>query len=97
MVGHILDSISWQTLLLGDALSLQLFQDIVQVARVGVTVARQVGAKLRLVMNLVPDDGVGLAGGARCAHGENQPTVPRYQEEPQNLQEEFRGCHASLR
>lgn len=40
-------------------------------ARVGVTVARQVGAKLRLVVNLIPDDGVGLAGGAGRANGEN--------------------------
>lgn len=40
-------------------------------ARVGVPVARQVGAKLCLVVNLVPDDGVGLAGGAGRADGED--------------------------
>lgn len=54
-------------------------------ARVGVTVARQVGAELRLVVHLVPDDGVRLAGGAGRAHGENEPAVPRNQQKPQNL------------
>lgn len=82
-------SVSGQTLLLGDALSLELFQDVVQVAGVRVTVARQVGAELRLVVNLVPDDRVGLARGAGRAHGENEPAVPRYQEQPQNLDEEI--------
>lgn len=40
-------------------------------ARIWVSVARQVGAKLCLVVNLIPDDGVGLAGGAGRANGEN--------------------------
>lgn len=40
-------------------------------ARVGVTVACQVGAELCLVVNLIPDDGVGLAGGTGRADGEN--------------------------
>lgn len=78
-------SVSWQTLLLSDALSLQLLQDVVQVARVGVTMAREVGAKLRLVVHLVPDDGVWLASRAGRAHREDEPAIPRYQKEPQNL------------
>ncbi|TNN67863.1 hypothetical protein EYF80_021832 [Liparis tanakae] len=72
-------------LLLGDALSLQLLQNVVQVARVGVAVARQVGAELRLVVHLVPDDRVRLARGAGRTHGENEPAVPRHQKKPQNL------------
>lgn len=54
-------------------------------AGVGVAVARQVGAELRLVVHLVPDDCVGLAGGAGCAHGENESPVPCHQKQPQNL------------
>lgn len=52
--------------------------------------ACQVGAELRLVVHLVPDDRIRLAGGAGCTHGENEPAVPRYQEKPQNLDEEMK-------
>jgi len=60
------------------------------VAGVRVPVASQVGAKLRLVVHLVPDDCVGLTGGAGCSHGENEPAVPSYQEKPQNLDKEMK-------
>lgn len=55
-------------------------------AGVGVPVAREVGAELGLVMHLVPDDRVALTGSARRTHRENEPTIPRYQKQPQNLQ-----------
>lgn len=82
-------SVSGETLFLSDALSLKLLEDVIQVAGVGVAVARQVGAELSLVVHLVPDDRVGLAGGAGRTHGENEPAVPRYQKKPQNLDEEI--------
>ncbi len=58
-------------------------------AGVGVSVARQVGAELRLVVHLVPDDRIRLAGGAGRTHRENEPAVPRHQKKPQNLVEEI--------
>ncbi len=57
-----------QTLVLSDALCPQLFQDVVKVTGVWVTVTGQVGAKLGLVMYLVPNDRIRLARGAGCAH-----------------------------
>lgn len=51
-------SLLHQCVVLRDALSSQLFQDVVEVSGVGEAVARQVGAELRLMMDLVPDDGV---------------------------------------
>lgn len=45
-------SVSGQALLLRDALSLELLQHVVQVAGVRVAVARQVGAKLCLMVDL---------------------------------------------
>lgn len=57
-------SLLHQSIVLCDALSSQLFQDVVQVSGVREAVARQVGAKLCLMVDLVPDDGVRLSGGA---------------------------------
>lgn len=54
-------------------------------AGVGVAVAREIGAELGLVMHLVPDHCVALTGSARCTHRENEPAIPRYQKQPQNL------------
>lgn len=41
-----------QSVILCDALSSELFQDIVKVSRIGKAVARQVGTKLSLMVNL---------------------------------------------
>lgn len=57
-------SLLHQSVLLCDALSSELFQDVVQVSGVGEPVARQVGAKLCLMVDLVPDDGIRLSGSA---------------------------------
>lgn len=81
----LLSSVSGQTLLLGDPLSLELLENVVQVTRVRVTVARQVGAKLGLVVHLVPDDCVRLACSAGRTDGENEPAVPGHQQQPQHL------------
>lgn len=54
-------------------------------AGIGIAVACQVGAELRLVVHLIPDDRVRLTSGARCAHRENEPSVPCHQKQPQNL------------
>lgn len=70
---------------LSDPLSRQLRQDVVQVVGVGVPVARQVGAELRLVVNLVPHHRVRLPGGAGCADGEDQASVPRCDQQLQDL------------
>lgn len=86
-------SVSGQALLLRDALSLELLQHVVQVAGVRVAVARQVGAKLGLVVHLVPDYRVRLAGGAGRTHGENESAVPRHQKEPQYLGGRDEGRH----
>lgn len=40
--------------------------------------AREVGAEFGLVVHLVPDHCVGLAGCAGRAYGEDEPAVPRY-------------------
>lgn len=45
-------SLFHQSIVLFDALSSELFQDIVKVSRVGEAVARQVGAKLGLMVDL---------------------------------------------
>lgn len=45
-------SLLHQCVVLRDALSSQLFQDVVEVSGVGEAVARQVGAELRLMMDL---------------------------------------------
>lgn len=63
---------------------------------VWVAVARQVGAELRLVVHLIPDDCIGLAGGAGRTHGENEPAVPRYQKKPQNLHKEIKNEKMTL-
>lgn len=68
-------------IVLSNALGRQLRQDIVQVVGVRVAVAGQVGAKLRLVVNLVPHDRVRLSRGAGCADGEDEATVPSHDEE----------------
>ena len=60
-------------------------------ARVGEPVARQVGAELGLVVDLVPDDGVRLAGGAGRAHREDETTVPGHQQQTQDLEREGEG------
>lgn len=70
---------------LADPLSRQLRQDVVQVIGVGVTVARQIGAKLGLVVNLVPHHRVRLPRGAGRADGEDQAPVPRCDQQLQDL------------
>ena len=62
----------------------QLRDDIVQVARVRVAVTALVG-DARLVVNLVPDDRVRLAGRHRRADGERQSTTPRLGQQRQHL------------
>lgn len=54
-------------------------------ARVGVAVARQVGAKLRLVMDFIPNDCVGLSSRAGGSHREDQSAVPCHQQQLQHL------------
>ncbi len=63
---------------LQDALGGQFFHHVVQIVGVGVAVAREVGAELRLVVNLVPHDRVRLSRGAGRPNGEDQTTVPRH-------------------
>lgn len=62
----------------GHALRGQLRQNVVQVVWVGVAVPRQVGHHLCLVVDAVPHHRVGLAGGARCPHGEDEAPHPRH-------------------
>lgn len=71
---------------LSDALSAQFSHHVVQIVGVGVSVARQVGPELGLVVNLVPHDGVRLSRGAGRPDGEDQSTVPRHDEQLQHLQ-----------
>lgn len=71
--------------LLRDALGRQLSQDIVQVVDVRVAVAGEVGAKLCLVVDLVPYHRVRLACGARRPDGKNQAPVPGHKQQLQYL------------
>ena len=47
--------------------------------------AGDVGTELRLVVDLVPDDGVGLAGRHRGTDGESQTPLPRNDQQSQDL------------
>lgn len=76
---------SFLQILLSHALGRQLCQHVVQVVGVWVSVAGQVGAKLGLVMDLVPDHRVRFPCGAGCANGEDEPPVPRHDQQPQDL------------
>ena len=67
------------------ALRGQLRQNIVQVVWVGVAVARQVGHHLCFVVDAVPHHRVGLAGGARRSHCEDEATHPRHLQQLQDL------------
>lgn len=58
-------SLFHQSVILCDALSSELFQDVVEMSGVGEAMARQVGAELCLMVDLVPDDGVRLSSSAR--------------------------------
>ena len=75
---------------LADTLGRQFRQDIVQVVGVRVAVAGQVGAKLRLVVNLVPHHRVRLACGAGCANGEDETSVPGRDQELKDLRRRSR-------
>lgn len=70
---------------LHDALTGQFRQDIVQIVGVGVAVARQVGHHLRLVVDAVPHHCVGLAGGARRSHSEDETPHPGNLQQLQHL------------
>ena len=52
---------------------------------VRVAVARVVGAELRLVVDLVPDDGALFAGGDGLPDGEGEPPLPRLPQQLQHL------------
>ncbi len=73
-----MDRASVLQVVLADALGGQFFHHVVQIVGVGVAVAREVGAELRLVVNLVPHDRVRLSRGAGRPDGEDQTTVPRH-------------------
>lgn len=72
------DRASVLQVVLSDALGGQFSHHVVQIVGVGVAVAREVGAELRLVVNLVPHDRVRLSRGAGRPDGEDQTTVPRH-------------------
>lgn len=74
-----------------DALGGQLRQNVVQVVWVGVAVARQVGHHLRFVVDAVPHHRVGLAGGARRSHSEDEAPHPRHLQQLQHLFRETGG------
>lgn len=67
----------------------QLSQDVGEVVGVREAVARHVGTKLCLVMDLVPDHGVGFSRRDRRPDGEDEPPLPGDDEEPQNLSAYF--------
>lgn len=89
MVGSVpVDQLSRSSVLkvvLAHPLSRQLCQHVVQVVWVGVAVAGQVGAKLCLVVYLVPHHRVRLACGAGCADGEDEASVPGHDQQLQDL------------
>lgn len=62
--------------LVGDSLCPQLSEQVVQVEGVRVTMARAVGPKLGLVVDLIPRDCVLLPRGGGLTDGEDQPPVP---------------------
>lgn len=66
-------------------LGCELGQHIVQVAGIWVAVAREVGSKLRLVVDLVPHHSVRLARGIGRADGEDESPLPGRDEQPQHL------------
>lgn len=70
---------------LADPLGRQLGQNVVQVVEVGVAVAREVGAKLCFVVDLVPHHRVRLSRGAGGADGEDEASVPRHDQQLQDL------------
>lgn len=70
---------------LRNALGGQFSQHVIQVIGIWVAVASEVGAKLCLVVHLIPDDGVRLARGAGGPDGENEAAVPGHQQQLQNL------------
>lgn len=72
------DRASVLQVVLPDAMCGQFSHHVVQIVGVGVAVAREVGAELRLVVNLVPHDRVHLSRGAGHPDGEDQTTVPRH-------------------
>lgn len=81
--------ISWPSVfqvVLTNPLGRQLRHDVVQVVGVGVAVARQVGAKFCLVVDLVPHHRVRLARGAGRANGKNEASVPGHDQQLQNLE-----------
>lgn len=63
----------------------QLREDVVQIVGVRVAVARQVGAKLSFVVDLVPHHSVRLARGAGRPNGEDEAAVPCHDQQFQNL------------
>ena len=75
---------------LADPLGRQLCQDVVQVVRVGVAEAGQVGAKFCLVVDLVPHHRVRLACGAGRADGEDEASVPGHDQQLQDLERQKR-------
>lgn len=70
---------------LRNALGGQFGQHIIQVIGIWVAMASEVGAKLRLVVHLIPDNGVRLARSAGSPDGENEAAVPGHKQQLQNL------------
>ena len=62
----------------------QLFGDILEVVGIGITMAGDV-AFLCFVVDLIPDDGVRLAGRHGAAYCESQTTLPGFDEKFEDL------------
>ena len=84
---------SGSVLLLGsavlrNALGSQFSKHIIQVVGIWVAVASEIRAKLCLVMDLIPDDGIGLARGAGRTDGKDETAIPGHKQQLQDLREE---------
>lgn len=82
---------------LRNALGSQFSQHIIQVVGIWVAVASEIRAKLGLVVDLVPDDGVRLARGAGGADGKDEAAIPGHQQQLEDLRQQRPGPEADTR
>lgn len=62
--------------ILRNALGSQFSQHIIQVIGIWVAMASEIRAKLCLVVDLIPDDGIWLARGAGGTNGKDEAAIP---------------------
>lgn len=70
---------------LRDSLGSQFSQHIIQVIGIWVAMAREIRAKLCLVVHLIPDDGIRLARGAGGTDGKDEAAIPGHEKQLQNF------------